>query len=78
MIINFKQGRIIATQREVVVRIDGNCRVNLQAQVDELTLISGANVVSAVGSGINWSIKLDSDEQLQQLANEIGIAITIY
>ncbi|MCG3864185.1 MULTISPECIES: DUF3389 domain-containing protein [unclassified Photobacterium] len=78
MIINFEQGRIIATQQEVVVRIDGNCRINLQAQVDELTLIAGANVVSAVGSGINWSIKLDSNEQLQQLANEIGIAITIY
>ncbi|PSV53213.1 DUF3389 family protein [Photobacterium sp. GB-3] len=78
MIIHFEQGRIIATQREVVVIIDGNCRINLQAQVDELTLISGANVVSAVGCGINWSIKLDSNEQLQQLANEIGIAITIY
>ncbi|GAA06251.1 DUF3389 domain-containing protein [Photobacterium leiognathi] len=78
MIIEFEQGKIIATQHEVVVRINGNARINLQAQIDELTLIAGANVVTAVGSGINWSVKLDSNEQLQLLADEIGIAITCY
>ncbi|WP_318461056.1 DUF3389 domain-containing protein [Photobacterium leiognathi] len=78
MIIEFEQGKIIATQHEVVVRINGNARINLQAQIDELTLIAGANVVTAVGSGINWSVKLDSNEQLQLLADEIGIVITCY
>lgn len=78
MIIEFEQGKIIATQHEIVVRINGNARINLQAQIDELTLIAGANVVTAVGSGINWSVKLDSNEQLQLLADEIGIAITCY
>ncbi|WP_434139278.1 DUF3389 domain-containing protein [Photobacterium leiognathi] len=78
MIIEFEQGKIIATQHEVVVRINGNARINLQAQIDELTLIAGANVVTAVGSGINWSVKLDSNEQLQLLADEIDIAITCY
>ncbi|WP_305462195.1 DUF3389 domain-containing protein [Photobacterium leiognathi] len=78
MIIEFEQGKIIATQNEVVVRINGNARINLQAQIDELTLIAGANVVTAVGSGINWSVKLDSNEQLQLLADEIGISITCY
>ncbi|PSW50584.1 DUF3389 domain-containing protein [Photobacterium leiognathi] len=78
MIIEFEQGKIIATQHEVVVRINGNAKINLQAQIDELTLIAGANVVTAVGSGINWSVKLDSNEQLQLLADEIGIAITCY
>ncbi|WP_318438813.1 DUF3389 domain-containing protein [Photobacterium leiognathi] len=78
MIIEFEQGKIIATQHEVVVRINGNARINLQAQIDELTLIAGANVVTAVGSGINWSVKLDSNEQLKLLADEIGIAITCY
>ncbi|WP_318421704.1 DUF3389 domain-containing protein [Photobacterium leiognathi] len=78
MIIEFEQGKIIATQHEVVVRINGNARINLQAQIDELTLIAGANVVTAVGSGINWSVKLDSNEQLQLLADEIGIATTCY
>ncbi|PSU99279.1 DUF3389 domain-containing protein [Photobacterium kishitanii] len=78
MIITFSQGKIIATQHEVVIRIDCCCRIMMQAQVDELTLIGGANVITAVGSGLNWSVKLDTDEQLQQLAAEIGIAITHY
>ena len=78
MILTFSQGKIIATQHEVVIRIDGSCRIMMQAQVDELTLIGGANVITAVGSGLNWSVKLDSDEQLQQIATEIGIAITQY
>ncbi|PSV06357.1 DUF3389 domain-containing protein [Photobacterium kishitanii] len=78
MIITFSQGKIIATQHEVVIRINGCCRIMMQAQVDELTLIGGANVITAVGSGLNWSVKLDTDEQLQQLAAEIGIAITHY
>lgn len=78
MIITFSQGKIIATQHEVVIRIDGCCRMMMQAQVDELTLIGGANVITALGSGLHWSVKLDTDEQLQQLADEIGIAITQY
>ncbi|OBU17494.1 PTS sugar transporter subunit IIA [Photobacterium aquimaris] len=78
MIITFSQGKIIATQHEVVIRIEGDCRITMQAQVDELTLIGGANVITAIGSGLNWSVKLDTDEQLQQLAAEIGIAITHY
>lgn len=78
MIIVFSQGKIIATQHEIVVRLDGEARISLQAQVDELTLIAGANVVTAVGSGINWSIKLDDEQQLATLADEIGIAITRY
>ncbi|WP_163920441.1 DUF3389 domain-containing protein [Photobacterium sp. Alg240-V54] len=78
MIITFSQGKIIATQHEVVIRIEGDCRITMQAQVDELTLIGGGNVITAVGSGLNWSVKLDTDEQMQQLAAEIGIAITHY
>ena len=78
MIITFSQGKIIATQHEVVIRIEGSCRIMMQAQIDELTLIGGANVITAVGSGLNWSVKLDSEEQLQQLAAEIGIAVTHY
>ncbi|MEC6909184.1 DUF3389 domain-containing protein [Photobacterium piscicola] len=78
MIVIFSQGKIIVTQHEVVIRIDGNCRIMMQAQVDELTLIGGANVITAIGSGLNWSVKLDSEEQLQQIASEIGIAITQY
>ncbi|NVP00328.1 DUF3389 family protein, partial [Photobacterium damselae subsp. damselae] len=55
MIIEFSQGKIIANQREVVIRLNGEARVSLQSQVDEITLIAGANVVTATGSGLSWS-----------------------
>lgn len=71
----FSEGRIIANQHELVVRLDGNARVSLQSQVDDVTLIGGANVVTATGSGVNWSVRLDNEEQLNQLAEAIGIAI---
>ncbi|GAL03325.1 hypothetical protein JCM19237_6218 [Photobacterium aphoticum] len=35
----------------------------------------GANVITAMGSGVNWSVRLDSVEQLQEVADAIGIAI---
>ena len=75
MLIIFSQGKIIANNREVLVKLTGNASVTLQAQVDELQLIGGPNIMSAVGGGINWSVRLDDSEQLQQLATEIGIAI---
>ncbi|MGF1692458.1 DUF3389 domain-containing protein [Photobacterium kagoshimensis] len=76
MVINFATGKIIANQHELVVRIDGEARVTMQAQVDEVTLIGrGANVVTATGSGIQWSVRLDDENQLQALADAIGIAV---
>lgn len=77
MVITFSEGRIIANQHELVVRLDGVSRATLQAHVDEVTLIGGANVVTATGSGINWSIRLDNEAQLAELSQEIGIAIKL-
>ncbi|WP_261859245.1 DUF3389 domain-containing protein [Photobacterium sanguinicancri] len=75
MVINFSTGKIIANQHELVVRIDGEARVTMQAQVDEVTFIGGANVITATGSGIQWSVRLDNENQLQALADAIGIAV---
>ena len=75
MLITFSQGKIIANNREVMVKLEGNAKVTLQAQVDELELIGGANVITAVGSGINWSVRLDDSEQLQILSSETGVGI---
>ncbi|EAS41463.1 DUF3389 domain-containing protein [Photobacterium profundum] len=78
MLMTFSEGKIIANQHELVIRIESAAKVTLQAQVDEVTLIGGANVITATGSGINWSIRLDNEEQLKELSNEIGIAIQKY
>ncbi|WP_299688155.1 DUF3389 domain-containing protein [uncultured Vibrio sp.] len=73
MVITFKNGKVIATAHELVVRLDGEHRVTLQAQVDAIQLIGkGANVISANGSECKWSIKLDNEQQLRDIANEIG------
>lgn len=78
MKITFSEGDIIANQHELVVRLNNSSRTTVQAEIDALTLIGGANVISAVGSGMKWSIKLDNSEQLELLAQEIGIAIEFY
>ncbi|ERB66525.1 hypothetical protein N779_03900, partial [Vibrio coralliilyticus OCN008] len=45
-------------------------------QVDAVQLIGrGANVIAANGSETKWSIKLDNEQQLFKIANEIGIDI---
>lgn len=76
MTLVFSAGRIIANQHEVVVRLDGASRVSLQATVDDITLLGkGANVITAMGSGVNWSLRLDSEQQLEELAEILGIAI---
>ncbi|WP_372883216.1 DUF3389 domain-containing protein [Psychromonas sp.] len=75
MLIEFNQGKIIANHRDIMIKLEGDAKVTLQAQVDEVTLIGGANVVTALGSGLSWSLRLDNREQLQSLAAEIGIAI---
>ncbi|WP_394135361.1 DUF3389 domain-containing protein [Aliivibrio fischeri] len=78
MKISFSEGDIIANQREIVIRLSNKSRTTLQAEVDAITLIGGANVINAVGSGAKWSVKLDDEAQLQQLAEEIGIAVEHY
>ncbi|TMX56404.1 DUF3389 domain-containing protein [Vibrio rotiferianus] len=76
MVIEFSLGKIIATQREIVIKLSGNGMVTMQAQTDAIQLIGrGANVVLAHGAESKWSIKLDDEDQLHQLAQEIGIDI---
>ncbi len=76
MVIEFKYGKIIATQHEVVIRLEGDHRVTLQANADAVQLMgSGANVVVVNCSEAKWSIKLDNEVQLSQLSEILGCAI---
>ncbi|MGP8306799.1 DUF3389 domain-containing protein [Vibrio sp. YIC-376] len=76
MVIEFSLGKIIATQREVVIKLTGGSMITLQAQTDAIQLLGrGANVVLSHGAECKWSIKLDNESQLSQLAKEIGIDI---
>ncbi|WP_391090676.1 DUF3389 family protein [Vibrio sp. NH-UV-68] len=76
MIIPFSGGKVIASAHEVVIKLDGAHMVSLQAQIDALSLIGrGANVIAAHGSETTWSIKLDNEQQLSELATQIGLKI---
>ncbi len=76
MIITFSQGKIIANLHDIVVRFHSLPGVSLQAQVDAIQLIGrGANVVTAHDMQCQWSLPLDNEQQIQQLAEFLGIAI---
>lgn len=76
MVIEFKYGKIIATQHEVMIRLDGEHRTMMQATADAVQLMgNGANVVVVNCSEAKWSIKLDNEQQLEQLADRIGCSI---
>ncbi|MGY3571475.1 DUF3389 domain-containing protein [Vibrio paucivorans] len=76
MLIEFKGGKIITTAHEIVVKINGEHMITLQAQIDAVQLIGrGANVISANSGEVKWSIKLDNLQQLEQLATEISAPI---
>lgn len=75
MLITFSQGKIIANHSELMVKLEGGAKVTLQAQVDEIELIGSVNVITALGSGVNWSLRLDNSAQLEALSAALGIAI---
>lgn len=76
MVIEFSQGKIIVTPHEVVVRLSGDHAITLSAQSDALQLIGrGANVIVANGAECKWSLKLDSQDQLVEISEQLGIAI---
>ncbi len=76
MVIEFQYGKIIVTPHELVVRLDGEHKVTMQATSDAVQLIGGANVVVVNGSESKWSIKLDNDQQLKQIAEQLGCAVS--
>ncbi|EID4419459.1 DUF3389 domain-containing protein [Vibrio vulnificus] len=76
MVFEFSHGKIIVTPHEVVVRLQGSHSVTLNAQVDAVQLIGrGANVLVANGAECKWSIKLDSESQLVEISQQLGVAI---
>ncbi|MCM0148861.1 DUF3389 domain-containing protein [Photobacterium galatheae] len=71
----FSQGRIIANHHELVIRLNGSARVTLQASAEDVRLIQQPLLITATGSGVQWSIHLDDSDQLKQLSECLGIAI---
>ncbi|MGB2079504.1 MAG: DUF3389 family protein [Vibrio sp.] len=76
MSLTFSQGRIIVSSREIQIRFDAMPQTRLQAQVDALKLLGGGvNLIIAHDMDCQWTLRLDNDEQLQQIADATGLAI---
>ena len=56
MILIFSQGRIVANQHELVIRLEGTGKVTLQARADDIRLLRQPNIITATGSGVQWMI----------------------
>ncbi|MCJ2377134.1 DUF3389 domain-containing protein [Vibrio sp. ZSDZ34] len=72
MMVEFSQGKIIVTPHEIVIRLV-DTGVTVQSQNDAVQLILGANVISANGSECKWSVRVDSEKQLNDIATAMGI-----
>ncbi|CAH0536870.1 DUF3389 family protein [Vibrio marisflavi] len=76
MVLEYKNGKIIMTPHEIVVKTSGENMVVMQASAENVVLIgNGANVLSANTGDMKWSIKLDSEEHLTQIAQQLGCEI---
>ncbi|WP_342609752.1 DUF3389 domain-containing protein [Vibrio tritonius] len=76
MLIEFSQGKIIVTPHEIVVKLSSLPQCVLQAEQSAVSLFgAGANVMMANVGGVKWSLKLDSEEQIQTIAQELGCEI---
>lgn len=74
MIINFSQGRIIVTAHELVVRLNHNA-ITLQSTIDGLQLLLPSCVMLANGAECKWSLKLDNQQQIQQISQAAGVEV---
>ncbi len=76
MIIEFSHGKIIANLHDVVIRLNSMPSASLQCHVDAIKLIGrGANVITAYDLQCQWTVKLDNEQQVQNLADFLGIPI---
>lgn len=76
MLINIPDAKIIVSPHSVVVRLEGESKISMEAQAEVIDLIGrGANVISANSGHSRWSIKLENREQLELIARELGLPI---
>ncbi|MCG9965177.1 MAG: DUF3389 domain-containing protein [Shewanella sp.] len=72
MVLDFSQGKLIATEFEVQIRLSV-ANVVLQASAEDVSLRLDPPMIIANGGSVRWSIKLDNSDQLQSLQALLGI-----
>ncbi|GIU47004.1 hypothetical protein TUM4438_24640 [Shewanella sairae] len=71
MVIAFSAGKLIVSPFEIQARLDNGCL--LYAMVDDIKFHDDALMLVADAGAVRWNIKLDSNEQLQEVKGELGI-----
>ncbi|WP_087016521.1 DUF3389 family protein [Thaumasiovibrio subtropicus] len=71
----FSRGDIYVTPHEVVVKFNDETALTLKAAIDTVFLYQAAKVIAVRGSGAEWSMKLDNEEQLVTLAELASIEL---
>ncbi|AAN55049.1 DUF3389 domain-containing protein [Shewanella oneidensis MR-1] len=72
MVLDFSQGKLIATEFEVQIRLSV-ANVVLQASAEDVSLRLDPPMIIANGGSVRWSMKLDNSDQLQSLQALLGI-----
>lgn len=72
MVLDFSQGKLIATEFEVQIRLSV-ANVVLQASAEDVSLRLDPPMIIANGGGVRWSMKLDNTDQLDALQALLGI-----
>lgn len=75
MIIEFSQGKLILSPFEIQVRLNAP-GVVLQAMVEDIRLRQEVLVLSADAGAVRWSLKLDNQQQADDLVEFLGAQIT--
>ncbi|MCL1048060.1 DUF3389 domain-containing protein [Shewanella abyssi] len=71
MIIELSSGKMVLSPFEVQVRLNNQCQ--LYAMVEDIKFHQDALMMVADAGAVRWSLKLDSNEQLQTIKTELGI-----
>lgn len=72
MVINFAQGKIVVSMHEIQILLSAT-GVSLYAMAEDIKLMRSALTLVADAGAVRWSIKLDSIEQFDDVASELGI-----
>ncbi|MBO2615972.1 DUF3389 family protein [Shewanella algae] len=72
MKIDCEQGRLLLSPNELQARLPAMQTV-LMALSDDIRLLKGPCILLADAGAVRWQLRLDSDEQLEQLADFYGL-----
>lgn len=75
MVIEFSGGRLIVSPQEVLVKLSPS-GASLYAMADDVRLLRAGNIIVADAGAVRWHLTLDEPEQLTEVADCLGVAIS--